>query len=81
MANRQIRSLSSLLLLAAATLHSSLTWACPDCPEGIRRQVRAGIFDDTFAQNLGMAALPFGVFAGVTAAIHFGGPGRRRRHG
>jgi hypothetical protein len=82
MPDRQIRSSSSLLLLlAAAMLPSSVAWACPDCEEGIRRQVRAGIFDESFAQNVVMAALPFGVFAGITAAIHFGVPRRRRHHG
>ncbi|MFT3769790.1 MAG: hypothetical protein QM820_30505 [Minicystis sp.] len=53
--------------------------ACPDCAEGIRAQVRAGIFDGAFARNLVTAALPFAVFAGITAFLHFG-PSRGRAH-
>ena len=78
-ARRRLVSSSGMLL--AGMLLASGAWGCPDCAEGIRRQVRAGIFDAGFGRNLGMAALPFGVFAGITAAIHFGVPGRRRRDG
>jgi hypothetical protein len=53
--------------------------ACPDCPAGIRRQVSAGIFDDAFAKNLAITALPFGVLAGISAAIHAGLSLRSRR--
>ncbi len=80
MPDKPMRFPSSLLLLAAVTLQPSITWACPDCAEGIRRQVRAGIFDESFAENVGLAALPFGVLAGITAVIHFGAPRRRRQH-
>ncbi len=62
---------------ACALLSPTLASACPDCPEGVRRQVRAGIFDDTFAQNLAIAALPFGVLSGILAAMALG---QRRRH-
>jgi hypothetical protein len=75
------RLASSSVLVTAALLLPLGAQACPDCAEGIRREVRAGIFDATFAQNLGMAALPFGVLAGITAAIHAGLPRRRRQHG
>jgi hypothetical protein len=77
----KMRLVSSSIPLAAGMLLSLQAQACPDCPEGIRKQVRAGIFDETFAQNVGMAALPFGVLAAITAAIHGGLPSRRRRHG
>jgi hypothetical protein len=73
--------LASSTVLLAAVLMSPPAGACPDCPEGIREQVRAGIFDGTFAENVAMAALPFGVLAAITAAIHGGLPNRRRRHG
>lgn len=71
----------TIRMAAAAMLLAPSAQACPDCPEGIRRQVRAGIFDETFASNLGKAALPFGVFAAITAALHLGLPRQRRRHG
>jgi hypothetical protein len=75
-----MRLVSSSALLALAMLLSPQAQACPDCPEGIRKQVHAGIFDGTFVQNLVMAALPFSLLGGITAAIHFGVPGRRRQH-
>jgi hypothetical protein len=73
--------LASSTALIIAVLLSPLSLACPDCPKGIQEQVRAGIFDDTFAENAVMAALPFGVLAAITAAVHAGLPKRRRRHG
>ncbi len=76
-----MRWVSSTVLLAGAMLLSSGAWACPECAEGIRKQVRAGIFNETFAQNLAMAALPFGVLAGITAVLHAGLPRRRQRNG
>lgn len=80
----KMRLVSSSIPLAAVmllSLPSLQAQACPDCPEGIRKQVRAGIFDETFVANVGMAALPFGVLAAITAALHVGLPSRRRRHG
>jgi hypothetical protein len=74
------RLVSSTILLGAVLLSPPAS-ACPDCPEGIRRQVRAGIFDGSFAENVALLALPFGVLAAITAAIHAGLPNRRRRHG
>jgi hypothetical protein len=53
--------------------------ACPACAAGIRAQVRAAIFDESFARTLAMTALPFGVLAAITAAIFFGLLGRRSR--
>ncbi len=51
--------------------------ACPDCAEGVRRQVRAGIFDAGFGTNLAAMALPFAIFGAVTALIHGGSPRAR----
>jgi hypothetical protein len=75
-----VRSVSITVLLSAMLLSPGAR-ACPDCAEGVRRQVRAGIFDEAFARNLAVTALPFGVLAGITAAIHLGAARRRRGHG
>ena len=48
--------------------------ACPQCRAGIARQVRAGIYDDQFAFNVFATLMPFGIFLGIAAAIHFGVP-------
>lgn len=37
-------------------------------------QVRAGIFNEQFGSKLVLTLLPFPVFLGVVAAIHFGFP-------
>lgn len=75
------RALYFLTTLLAALLLPLKARACPDCAEGIREQVHAGIFDETFARNLIMMALPFGVLAAITAAILVVPPVRRRRRG
>lgn len=77
--NRAPNDWAHAAVVLAALLLSLPARACPDCPEGIRRQVRAGIFDEGFVRNVGMAALPFGVLSCITAMIHFGFAGRRRR--
>jgi hypothetical protein len=61
-----------ILLAAGLLLPASSALACPQCPEGVARQVRAGIYDNAFAFNLSATLLPFGVFLGITAAIHSG---------
>ncbi len=43
--------------------------------------MRAGILDKSFGLNLLAAVLPFGVFLGITAAIHFGLPRRKTSSG
>jgi hypothetical protein len=53
--------------------------ACPICDTGTGEQVRAGIFDNAFAWNAFLTALPFIVMAPVLAGLHFGLPGRRSR--
>jgi hypothetical protein len=62
----------SLVLIVALLLPASSAPACPQCPAGVARQVRAGIYDGDFAFNLFATLLPFGVFLGITAAIHSG---------
>ena len=52
--------------------------ACPDCAEGVRAQVRRGIYGEGFGFNMLATALPFGVFLGITAALHTGLPPSRR---
>jgi hypothetical protein len=66
-------------VLAAVMLSTSPVLACPTCAEGIRREVQAGIFDGSFARNLALTTLPFGVLAGICAALHFGLPRRGAR--
>ena len=68
---------NGILLVAARLTSPAPALACPECAEGVRRQVRAGIFDAGFGANLAATALPFAVFGGVTAWIH-GGPPRPR---
>ena len=55
--------------------------ACPVCDGETGERVRAGIFDEHFARNLLAVVLPFPVVAAVAAVIHFGLPGRSRKHG
>lgn len=70
-----------LFLIAASTILSCLpVAACPDCSEGIRKQVIAGIFDDRFSQNLLFTIAPFLIFGALTMAIHFSGPQRVNRN-
>lgn len=65
-------ALAWLLLVAPAP-------ACPVCDRETGRQVRAGIFDADFAFNLLATVLPFGIFLGITAAIHGRSPAPNRR--
>src|SRR5947209_3624417 len=53
--------------------------ACPVCDRETGRRVRAGLFDEDFAPNLLATLLPFGVFLGIAAALHFGPPGGKAR--
>lgn len=66
------------LVLLAVLIAPTPAAACPDCAAGVRKQVRAGIFGADFATNLAAVALPFGVFLGITAALHTGLPPSRR---
>jgi hypothetical protein len=49
-------------------LAGSSATACPECKTA--GEVRRGIFNEDFAANLAMTLVPFGVFLGITAAIH-----------
>lgn len=77
---RSPRRLGALWLSTAPALTALLlspdTGACPTCAAGIRAQVHAAIFDGSFAANLAMTALPFGVLAAILAAILVGPPWR-----
>lgn len=79
--SRSIHRWAAGAALIAALSLSIPARACPDCPEGVRKQVRAAIFGEGFARNVGIAALPFGVLAGIVAMIHFGLPERRAGRG
>jgi hypothetical protein len=52
--------------------------SCPVCNQETGQAVRAGLLDEDLGFNLLATVLPFGVFLGITAAIHFGLPRRRR---
>lgn len=80
-----MRALSRLAVVVFVSVVAPSAIGCPDCPEGIRRQVNAGIFDGAFIRNVAAAALPFGVLAAIGAAVHAGAGARqggssRRRH-
>jgi hypothetical protein len=60
--------------LVTALMLASSASACPVCGSETGRQVRAGIFNEQFGSKLVLTLLPFPVFLGVVAAIHFGFP-------
>ena len=65
-----------VLILVLAVLSPLLgsARACPFCdggPEGVN-PVKQTVFGHDFWPNLAVAAVPFAVFLGVAAAIHFG---------
>jgi len=68
------------LVLATCVLRAispSSVSACAECAAGVRAQVRQGIYGAGFGFNLFATALPFGIFLGTSALIHFGfAPGR-----
>lgn len=61
------------------TLIGTEAAACPVCDGETGREVRAGVFDESFGSNLLATLLPFLLVAGVAATIHFGG--RRESRG
>ncbi len=65
------------MTLAAALLWTSSAWACPLCESETGERVRAGIFDADFGTNLAVTLLPFPLFLGIVALIHFGPPWAR----
>jgi hypothetical protein len=48
--------------------------ACPVCNSATGAEVRAGILDGRFLQNLLLAGLPFPVIVALVAMIYFGFP-------
>ena len=71
-----MRKLRPALLGFFWVVFPSIATACPDCPSGIREQVRRGGFDEGFGSNLFATILPFGIFLGVASMIHSGFPTR-----
>jgi hypothetical protein len=68
---RTIRTASAFI---AALAGSSAAWACPLCESETGRRVRAGLLGADFGYNLVATLLPFPVFLGIIAWIHFGFP-------
>jgi hypothetical protein len=48
----------------------SPAWACTLCHTDTAKQVRAGIFNVDFAQNLAVSLLPFVLMLAIAALIH-----------
>ena len=71
------RHLGGMVALASAVLCTSSAWACPLCESETGERVRAGIFGDDFGSNLAVTLLPFPLFLGIVALIHFGPPWAR----
>jgi hypothetical protein len=70
-----------VMALGVALIEASSVAACPFCDSETGRQVRAGIFNDHFGYNLFLTVLPFPIFLGIVAAIHFGLPFRAKNAG
>jgi hypothetical protein len=68
------RSIRTTALFATFLLPASPVWACPLCESETGERVRAGIFAADFGYHLAVTLLPFPVFLGITALIHFGVP-------
>lgn len=73
----RIRALHHAWLCGALLLADDPASACPVCDRETGRQVRAGLFDEDFGFNLLATSLPFVVFLGIAAAIHFELPLRK----
>lgn len=58
---------------ACLMLYASIASACPVCHTPTGQQVRAGIFDERFGENLLLTLAPFPALAAVVVAMHFGG--------
>ncbi len=46
--------------------------ACPVCSTETGKHVRGEIFDRDFGRNFATLLLPFPIFLGIAAAIHYG---------
>lgn len=62
------------VVLVIVLVWASFVQACPVCNSETGCQVRAGIFNEEFGPKLFLTLLPFPVFLGIVAAIHFGFP-------
>ena len=69
------------VLVVVAGLGGGRAGACPVCDSDTGRQVREGLVDGDFARNALAVVLPFAAAGGIIAAVHFGWPLNRRRHG
>ena len=67
--------------VVASALAGADAAACPVCDSETGRQVRDGLVDEGLAVNLLAVVLPFAAVGAVVAAVHFGWPLNRRRHG
>ena len=65
--------------LAVLLLAASAAWGCPLCESETGRQVRAGIFDESFGTNVVLTLLPIPVLAAVVALIYYA-PNFPQRH-
>ena len=52
---------------------SDQAWACSLCDSERAREVRAGVFDESFGRHVAAAVAPFALLAGLIGAVHFGG--------
>lgn len=66
------KALGSAVIAALLLLPGAPAFACPVCHTETGAQVRAGIFGEDFGANLLVAAMPFPIFLGIAAALHFG---------
>ncbi len=57
----------AIVLALGMILPGTSAAACPYCKTA--GEVKRGIFNQSFASNLGGTLAPFGVFLGITAAI------------
>ena len=63
-----MRTLFAWLLLASSAV------ACPFCDSETGQQVRQGIFDRNFVDNLLLTLIPFPVLLAIVVLIYFGLP-------
>ena len=72
-----MRALVHAATVAGALAAAAPALACPSCPEG--QKARSEVWNDDFATNLAVAALPFIVIGAVAARAD--GIGRRSKGG
>ena len=57
--------------VVAVLLSASSTLACPFCESETGQQVKAGIFNDQFWNNVTLTLLPLFILLGIVALIYF----------